>query len=53
MTVLAGRGRHRRPHRIPRALAAVLLVVLLTATPDAPSRTAAGAQAAYSAIEER
>ena len=53
MTVFAGCGRHRHPHRIPRALAAVLLVVLLTATPATPSRAAAGTQAAYSAIEER
>lgn len=52
MTVLAERGRRRHARLIPRALAAVLLVVLLTATPAAPSRTAAGTQAAYAAIEE-
>ncbi|NUQ99452.1 MAG: hypothetical protein HOY79_23820 [Streptomyces sp.] len=54
MAVLSENGRHRRPHRIPRALAAVLLVVLLTATPADPSRTTAAAvPAAYAAIEER
>jgi hypothetical protein len=55
MTVFNGRGRHRLPkRRFPRALAAALLVVLLTAVPAVPTgTTAADRQAAYATIEER